>query len=171
MSPENSYGSSAPPGYYDSAEGLIGVPLQIALHNIIDNHNTISYDNLWTAFYTTDDKPNGMVWDMYSDVPGGIPPYEYEFGVDQGGSAGSEGTGYNREHSWPSSWYGGSGTPYTDVFMVYPTDNEVNNRRGSYPYGEVNSPTWTSLNGSKLGSCSYPGYSGIGVRTHRRVQR
>jgi endonuclease I len=161
VSPEGSYGSSFPPGYYDSAEGLIGVPLQVALHNIIDNHNTISYDNLWTAFYTTDDKPNGMVWDMYSDVPGGTPPYEYEFGVDQGGSAGAEGTGYNREHSWPASWYGGSGTPYTDVFMVYPTDNEVNNRRGSYPYGEVDSPTWTSLNGSKLGPCSYPGYSGV----------
>ncbi len=80
--------------------------------------------------------------------------------MDQGGSAGSEGSGYNREHSWPSSWYGGSGTPYTDVFMVYPTDNEVNNKRGSYPYGEVNSPTWTSLNGCKLGPCSYPGYSG-----------
>jgi endonuclease I len=161
VSPENSYGSGAPPGYYDSAEGLIGVPLQIELHNIIDNHTTISYTGLWTAFYTTDDKPNGMVWDMYSDVPGGTPPYEYEFGVDQGGSAGSEGSGYNREHSWPSSWYGGSGTPYTDVFMVYPTDNEVNNRRGSYPYGEVNSPTWTSLNGCKLGPCSYPGYSGV----------
>jgi len=160
VSAERSYGSTIPPGYYDSAAGLIGEPLRAALHNIIDGHSTISYDNLWTAFYTTDDKPNGMVWDMYSDVPGGTPPYEYTFGLDQGGSAGSEGSGYNREHSWPSSWYGGSGTPYTDVFMVYPTDNEVNNRRGSYPYGEVNSPTWTSLNGCKLGPCAYPGYSG-----------
>jgi endonuclease I len=160
VSAERSYGSSYPPGYYDSAAGLLGDDLQAALHDIIDNHTIISYDGLWTAFYTTDDKPNGMVWDMYSDIPGGTPPYEYEFGVDQGGSAGQEGTGYNREHSWPSSWYGGSGTPYTDVFMVYPTDNEVNNRRGSYPYGEVESPTWTSLNGSKLGPCSYPGYAG-----------
>jgi endonuclease I len=116
---------------------------------------------LWTAYYTTDDKPNGKVWDMYSDIPGGIPPYEYTFGTDQGGSAGSEGTGYNREHSWPSSWYGAISPMYTDVFMVYPTDNEVNNRRGNYPFGEVAAPTWTSLNGSRLGACSYPGYSGI----------
>ena len=49
---------------------------------------------------------------------------------------------------------------YTDVFMVYPTDNEVNNKRGSYPFGEVNAPTWTSLNGCRLGACVYPGYSG-----------
>jgi len=149
-----------PPGYYSTAEGLTGEPLRAALHNIIDNHTSVSYDGLWSAFYTTDDKPNGKVWDMYSDVPGGTPPYEYTFGVDQGGSAGSEGTGYNREHSWPSSWYGATSPMYTDIFMVYPTDNEVNNKRGSYPFGEVNSPTWTSLNGSRLGSCSYPGYSG-----------
>ncbi len=151
---------SYPPGYYSSAGGLVGEPLRAALHLIIDNHTTISYTGLWSAFYTTDDKPNGKVWDMYSDVPGGTPPYEYTFGVDQGGSAGSEGSGYNREHSWPSSWYGATSPMYTDVFMVVPTDNEVNNKRGSYPFGEVNSPTWTSLNGCRLGPCAYPGYTG-----------
>jgi endonuclease I len=149
-----------PPGYYDAASGLVGEPLRAALHGIIDNHDVISYTALWTAFYTTDDKPNGKVWDMYSDVPGGTPPYEYTFGVDQGGSAGTEGTGYNREHSWPSSWYGAVAPMYTDVFMVYPTDNEVNNRRGNYPFGEVDAPTWTSLNGCRLGPCAYPGYGG-----------
>ncbi|MEN8005727.1 MAG: endonuclease [Candidatus Krumholzibacteriota bacterium] len=163
VSGEDSYtipGANIPPGYYTSAEGLIGEPLRAALHNIIDNHTVISYDGLWSAFYTTDDKPNGKVWDMYSDVPGGTPPYEYTFGVDQGGTAGTEGTGYNREHSWPSSWYGATSPMYSDVFMVVPTDNEVNNKRGSFPFGEVNSPTWTSLNGSRLGPCAYPGYSG-----------
>ncbi len=151
-----------PAGYYDSAMGLIGEPLRTALHAIIDNHTAIGYTNTWTAFYSTDDKPNGKVWDMYSDIPGGVPPYEYTFGIDQGGIGGVEGTGYNREHSWPSSWYGGEISPmYSDLFMVYPTDNYVNNRRGSYPYGEVDSPGWTSFNGSKLGNCTYSGYSGI----------
>lgn len=154
------YGGDIPAGYYDSAEGLTGAALRAALHDIIDNHSSISYDGLYDAYYTTDDKPNGKVWDMYSDVPGGIPPYEYDFGVDEGGDASAEGTGYNREHSWPSSWYGGSGTPYTDVFIVYPTDNRVNNMRSNYPYGETDSPDWTSLNGSKRGPCSYPGYTG-----------
>jgi len=154
------YGGNVPAGYYDSAEGLTGETLRGALHLIIDYHSSVSYDYLWTAFYSTDAKPNGKVWDMYSDVPGGIPPYEYTFGVDQGGTAGSEGSGYNREHSWPSSWYGATSPMYTDIFMVYPTDNEVNNKRGSYPFGEVSAPTWTSLNGCRLGSCSYPGYTG-----------
>lgn len=159
--PFSYYGGNIPSGYYASAEGLIGETLRAALHNIIDGHHSVSYTpGVWNAFYTTDDKPNGKVWDMYSDVPGGTPPYEYTFGVDEGGSAGTEGTGYNREHSWPSSWYGDVSPMNTDVFVIYPTDNEVNNRRGNYPFGEVGSATWTSLNGSKLGPCVYPGYAG-----------
>ena len=159
IAPFTFYGGNVPAGYYDPAVGLVGEDLRGALHDIIDGHSSVSYSGLWTAFYTTDDKPNGKVWDVYSDIPGGTPPYEYTFGSDQGGNPGSEGSGYNREHSWPSSWYGAISPMYTDIFMVYPTDNEVNNRRGSFPFGEVDAPTWTSLNGSKLGSCSYPGYS------------
>lgn len=154
------YGGNIPSGYYTSAEGLTGTNLRAALHNIIKGHTSISYTALWTAFYTTDDKANGKVWDMYSDVPGGTPPYEYTFGTDQGGSAGSEGTGYNREHSWPDSWFNGSAPMHTDLFHLYPTDNDVNNRRSNYPYGEVGTATWTSLNGSKVGPCVYPGYTG-----------
>ncbi len=66
---------AAPAGYYDSAEGLLGEPLKAALHAIIDNHASQSYQYSWTAFMTTDDKPNGKVWDIYSDIPGGVPPY------------------------------------------------------------------------------------------------
>ncbi len=161
VTPFTYYGGNIPAGYYDTAEGLLGEPLRGALHTIIDGHFSISYTGLWTAFYTTDDKDNGKVWDMYSDVPGGTPPYEYTFGIDQGGTAGTEGTGYNREHSWPSSWYGALSPMYTDVFMVYPTDNDVNNRRGSYPFGEVTVPTHTTLNGCEVGPCTYPGYTGI----------
>ncbi len=92
--------------------------------------------------------------------PGGTPPYLYTFGDDEGGSASGEGEGYNREHSWPSSWFDDQAPMRTDLFHIVPTDIYVNNRRGNYPYGEVSSPTWTSLNGSRLGPCSWPGYSG-----------
>ena len=149
-----------PAGYYDPAEGLTGEALQAALHGIIDNHDSISYDDLLDAFVTTDDKPNGKVWDMYSDIPGGTPPYEYEF-WQHGGSASGEGEGYNREHTWPRSWFGGAVSPMnTDLFQVVPTDIYVNNRRGNEPYAEVSYPTWTSMNGSRLGPSVTPGYSG-----------
>jgi endonuclease I len=153
--------TSIPEGYYDSAENLAGPDLRAALHAIIDDHTVHSYDYAWTAFYTTDDKPNGKVWDIYSDVPGGTPPYEYTFGVDQGGVGGQEGMGYTREHSWPKSWFGGDVAPMnSDLFALYPCDAHVNGNRGIYPYGEVTSPVWVSLNASKVGPCTYPGYSG-----------
>ena len=154
--------NSAPAGYYDSAQGLAGDALKAALHNIIRNHTPSSYDYAWTAYRTTDDKPNGRVWDIYSDVPGGTAPYEYWFGVDEGGIGGQEGEGYTREHAWPKSWFGGEVSPmYSDLFALYPCDAHVNGNRGNYPYGEVGLSEWTSENGSERGVCSYPGYSGI----------
>jgi endonuclease I len=153
--------NSVPAGYYASAEGLTGTPLKAALHNIIKNHVVWSYDHAWTAFYTSDDKPNGKVWDIYSDVPGGIPFYEYTFGVDQGGVGGQEGTGYTREHSFPKSWFGGEVSPmYSDVFILYPCDTHVNGNRGNYAYGEAATADWTSLNGSVRGASAVPGFTG-----------
>lgn len=149
-----------PAGYYDSAEGLQGQALRAALHNIIDNHDALSYDALWGAYYTTDAKPGNKVWDMYSDVPGGTAPYVYTLGSDQCGSYNEEGDCYNREHSFPQSWFNSQNPMRTDLFHVYPTDGYVNNRRGNLPYGEVGSADWTSDNQSKVGLSVTPGYNG-----------
>lgn len=150
-----------PAGYYNTAAGLTGTALQNALHNIIDDHNVQSYNSLHDCFETTDRKPNGTVWDMYSDVPGGTPPYFFNFtSGDQCGSYSGEGDCYNREHSWPKSWFNDMSPMYSDLFHLYPTDGYVNGRRSNYPYGIVGSASWTSENGCKLGDCNYPGYSG-----------
>lgn len=151
-----------PNGYYDDAEGLDGIALQAALHDIIDDHNSLNYGDIYDILDQTDQKPNGKVWDMYSDVPGGDPPYEYTFFEDECGNYSGEGDCYNKEHSWPKSWFGGQVYPmYSDLFHIVPTDGSVNGRRSNYPYGEVGNATWTSLNGSKVGNNITPGYSGI----------
>lgn len=153
--------SQIPAGYYDPANGLYGTALQAALHNIIKDHTVVTYQSLWYYFESTDKKPDGSVWDMYSDIPGGNPPYVYHFNTDQCGTYHVEGDCFNREHSWPKSWFGGEVEPmYTDIFHLYPTDGYVNGMRNDNPYGEVTSPTWTSENGSKLGSNVTSGYSG-----------
>lgn len=150
-----------PTGYYDPANALNGTALQAALHNIIDNHHVVSYSSLHQHFQSTDSKPNGTVWDMYSDIPGGNPPYVYNFtSADQCGNYGDEGDCYNREHSWPKSWFGDQSPMNSDLYHLYPTDGYVNGRRSNYPFGTVASASWISQNGSKLGSCNYPGYSG-----------
>lgn len=149
-----------PANYYVSAYHLKGYALRVALHNIITEHTALSYANLWTAFQTTDKRPDGKVWDIYSDIPTGTPAYLFTFVDDQCGNYSAEGDCYNREHSVPKSWFNEETPMYTDLFHLYPTDGYVNNRRGNYPLGEVDSPTWTSTNGSKVGTCTAAGYSG-----------
>jgi endonuclease I len=151
-----------PQGYYTSAQNKNGYALRVAMHNIIKNHTSESYNGLWDAFYSTDRRPdNGKVWDLYSDRPGGTASYYFTFGSDQCGNFSSEGDCYNREHSVPKSWFGGSVAPmYTDLFHLYPTDGYVNNKRGNLPIGKVTNTTWTSTNGSKVGTSNVPNYSG-----------
>jgi len=155
----NSLFAQMPDAYYDDATGT-GYTLKTQLHNIIDNHTVRTYSNLWTDMQSTDKKANGYVWDMYSDIPGGTPAYNYTFVTDQCGNYSGEGSCYNREHSFPKSWFDDASPMYTDLFHLYPTDGKVNGQRGNYPYGEVGTASWTSTNGSKLGSSNYPGYSG-----------
>ncbi|MFW5793175.1 MAG: endonuclease [Bacteroidota bacterium] len=153
-----------PAGYYNTATGIEGV-LMDQLHQIIKNHTKVSYASLWNHFANTDEKFNGKVWDIYSDLRCEESPYEYIFIDDQdsGTGGGQEGDAYNREHSWPNSWWGGStsDTMYTDIYHMYPADKHVNGQRGSYIFGQTNSPSWTSLAGHKLGNNSYGGvYTG-----------
>ena len=142
-----------PSGYYNNANGKTGDELKTALHNIIKGHHVVSYGGLINAFAYTDCKPNGKIWDIYSD-------YEYSLSTGLCGEYEQEGDCWNREHTWPQSWFNQSTTPRSDLFHVYPTDGFVNAQRGNYPFGEVNNPTYTSGNGSKLGPCVTQGYSG-----------
>ncbi len=146
--------AQAPAGYYNGAANKTGEELRAALHAIITNNDShVSYDGIWTAYQTTDARPNGKVWDIYSS-------YQYTFGNNQCGSYDSEGDCYNREHLWAQSWTNNDGTEQTDLHHVFPTDGYVNNRRGNYAFGEVETASWTSTNGGKLGTCSVSGYSG-----------
>ncbi|MDE5575392.1 MAG: endonuclease, partial [Bacteroidales bacterium] len=146
--------ASAPDGYYQSAYGKSGFTLKSELASIISkNHSVVSYDGLWEAFKSTDARSNGKVWDMYSNC-------DFTFGDDKCGNYSNECDCYNREHSFPKSWFNDSKPMYSDLFHLYPTDGKVNGMRGNHPFGEVSNPTSTFKNGSKLGKNSTPGYSG-----------
>ena len=144
--------------YYKNADGKKGAALKTALCGIIYNRTERTYNDLWTDFRTTDARADGSVWDMYSNKR------SMTFGTDQAGNYKQEGDVYNREHSFPNSWFGGkNGTMpmYSDLNHLYPTDGWVNNKRANFPFGETSNPTYKSANDfSKLGPCSYPGYSG-----------
>ncbi len=149
-----------PPGYYTSALGKNGALLQTALKNIIDNHTSQSFP-LWGAFGTTDNKGSNILWDMYSDIPGGTSNYTYTIGSDQCGQYNSEGDCYNHEHVWPKTYFNDAFPMNSDLHHVIPTDGWVNNKRGNFPIGEVSTTAWSGSNGSQTGtSSSYTAYTG-----------
>ena len=142
--------------YYQNADGKKGAALKTALASIINPHTQRTYNQLWTDFEKTDKKANGKVWDMYS------VKREFTFGTDQAGNYSNEGDVYNREHSFPKSWFNDEYPMYSDLFHLYPTDAKVNGMRSNHPFGEVGNVTWSSYNKfSKLGDArSDLGYSG-----------
>lgn len=146
--------SQIPNGYYNAANGKTGDELKEALHDIIKGHQVVSYGGLLNAFAYTDNDGNGNVWDIYSNCT-----FSYS-GNSQCGVYEHEGDCWNREHTWPQSWFNESSTPRSDLFHVYPTDGYVNGQRSNYPYGEVGNYIYISGNGSKLGSCVTSGYTG-----------
>lgn len=150
-----------PSGYYNSAQGLEGENLREALRSIITSgHSSNSYDDLYYYYETTDNFGSNKVWDMYSMDENGNADYYYYFNSGQEcGNYQIEGDCYNREHSVPQSWFNSNYPMQADLFIVVPSDGKVNGQRSNHPYGETDDPSWTSTNGSKQGSCSYPGYS------------
>ena len=148
--------------YYAAADGKKGADLKTALCGIIYNRTERGsaddvYKMLWNDFKTTDVRSDGKVWDMYSNIT------NFTFGTDQdSGNHSYEGKAYNREHSFPKSWFGGKVMPmYADLFHLYPTDGKVNENRGDLPFGETNGSNKNSANDfSKIGVCTYPGYTG-----------
>jgi endonuclease I len=134
------------PAYYEDLQGKSGKSLFDAVQKITkEGYTSLGYDGLWGAFKTTDRKSNGKVWDMYSDC-------SWTFGSDQCGSYSSECDCYNREHSIPKSWFGGSTSgPGCDIFHLVPTDGKVNGMRSNCAFGEVSSASYT-YDGAKKGS-------------------
>jgi endonuclease I len=159
-------GSSNLSDYYKSAENLTGFTLKTELFNIINGHTTQSYGDLWT-FYSANEldsyyENDGTILDIYSESPNSSDSFTFTSGSDQCGNYSAESDCYNREHSFPRSWFGGDVDPMnTDVHHIFATDGYVNSKRSSYPYGEVSSASYTSANGSKVGSASSSlGYTG-----------
>ena len=138
--------SASLPAYYQTIDGKSGKTLFDAVQIVTQTgYSSLGYDGLWTAFKTTDKKSNGKVWDMYSDC-------SWTFGSDQCGSYSSECDCYNREHSIPKSWFGGSTSgPGCDIFHLVPTDGKVNGMRSNYAFGEVSSASYT-YDGAKKGT-------------------
>ncbi|BAO56277.1 endonuclease [Nonlabens marinus] len=158
--------AQAPAGYYSNADGKTGYELKTALKQIItDGYNGQSYSALIGLYQTSDNdefydsSQASTILDIYSENPDGADPYNYSFS-ENCGNVGPEGTCYNREHLFPQGRFNSQEPMRSDAHHVVPTDGQVNGQRGSFPFGEVDNPTYTSQNGSKKGPSVTPGFSG-----------
>jgi endonuclease I len=175
---ETANSTNLPGSYYSAASGT-GATLKTNLYNIIKGHTAVTYTpGVWNAYATTDLRPDGKIWDMYTGSSCVTPTVNFIYVTNSCGTYTVEGDCYNREHSWPNSWFGGvdgtevGGVPgmaadaegsiaYTDLHHVIPTDGFVNYERSAWLFGEVSTPSSTYSNGSMLGSGSFTGgYSG-----------
>jgi endonuclease I len=122
-----------PPGYYDEAVGLTGEELKEALHNIIDNHDEPSYDDLRDFILKASDEdpdnPDNVIL-LYS----GISRPKSMFGGNSGD--------WNREHVWAKSHgdFGNNPPSGTDAHHIRPTDVQVNALRGNLDFDNGGSP-------------------------------
>lgn len=140
-----------PRDYYpNSLEGKNGAELKTELHNLLKNHTRLPYGSYdynriactWTVFKKSDVRPNGKVWDMYSNN-------SYNFSNGAGATK-----GMNIEHSVPKSWWGDAydetATPLTrfkydgsyDLHHLTPSDADANMAKSNYPLGVVDSPSF-----------------------------
>ncbi|TZF94301.1 T9SS type A sorting domain-containing protein [Chryseobacterium panacisoli] len=159
--------AQAPAGYYTAANGLTGAALKTALKTIITNgHVDHGYGGLWTGYATTDRdyfyENDGTILDIYSENPNGPDQYNFTLGTNQCGSNGyaNEGDCYNREHVIPQSLFNSASPMVADIHFIRATDGKVNGMRSNYPFGIVGNTSFTSKNGSKLGTSVSAGYSG-----------
>lgn len=153
-----SVSAQIPSGYYSSCEGKKAQALLVELHNIIGPHQTVSYNALWDVYKESDLRDDGTIWDMYSTK-------HWTPGSEQCGNYSSVGDCYNREHSFPKSWFNDASPMSSDAFHIYPTDGKVNGQRSNYPYGECEGGTTLSSSGGvqalgRLGTSTFPGYNG-----------
>lgn len=180
--------SQIPTGYYNTATGS-GYTLKTQLKKIIDDVSdgispefihldrgygsgtSQSNNGLWSGYGTTDrdmgigyENDNTIV-DVYTEKPAGPDTFNFNFNTASGSNKGQcgsyavEGDCYNREHMIPQSYFGSAGIARNDIQHVYPTDGKVNSVHNDWAFGKVNVATYTSSNGSKLGSALNSGYS------------
>lgn len=151
--------------FYSGTEYLTGYALKTSIKKAISkNHVDRGYADLLDIYFESDiDREfdnDGSILDMYSENPYGKDTYTYKNRNQACGSYRQEADCFNREHIFPQSIFSKRSPMKSDFFQVFPTDGYVNNRRGSFPFGEVSNPEWTSSNGCKVGVNTFGNYRG-----------
>ncbi len=113
--------------YYAPAFGLTGPALQAALHDIIDGHTVVSYNDVDDVMKALDETTpgSGQLRLVYSLAT--LPAASFV-----GASGTTNATSWNREHVWPrNDGVGDDGPDFSDLHHLFPAQVDVNSLRSS----------------------------------------
>ena len=135
--------------------------LRKELCTIISNgYTTIGYSSLPNSVYAASSNPSDFYNGSSKTMEDIYSSYPYNSSQD-GSSATTCGTGWNKEHTVPQSWFGKASPMVSDAHHVFPTDIRMNSCRSNYPYGENNASKYCSSYGyGHLGTSTFSGYTG-----------
>ncbi|GAB4316585.1 MAG: hypothetical protein Kow0059_09140 [Candidatus Sumerlaeia bacterium] len=121
-----------PPGYYDGTDGLSDAALLVKLRQITTNgHVARSYSATSDYMFIMDADAQGRVRCVYT------------------GRLHDGGSGLNVEHTWPRSRGADVSPRESDLHHLFPTETEINSRRGNLPFDNIAVPDYTD-GGSKV---------------------
>lgn len=126
--------------YYDTTFDLYGNQLFSELSDLLSGHSSFTYKEARKIMYGELDNFDGWIETVYigrmletSDIPN----------VNT--------THVNTEHTWPQSLGAKNEPQLSDMFHIYPSDENANSTRGSSPFGNVAEGIIWEEAGSKLG--------------------
>lgn len=111
---------------------LSGEALRAQLATAFDVENSLGYRKARDYMFSELDNENGIVQGIYSGFEQPVDPDSRTPRQD----AFQNNKGLNAEHSWPQS-KGATGVAKSDLHHLFPAQVQVNGRRGSLPFAEI----------------------------------
>lgn len=142
--------------YYSHTENLEEQILKDTLHDVIGrNYTNLGYNTgRDSMFMSIDNKKfngQGATQNTIECIYTGRLAVGY---IDRADCQNLATYSFNTEHTFPQGFFNQLEPMRADLYHLFPTDDDANNKRGSLPYGVVTNPTWSN-GGSKVNSTTF----------------
>ena len=155
-------------GYYSTTGGKSSNLLDSLSGILTKGISYTAYGSLRYAYVDTDVRPDGYLYDIYSDNTKYVPGSAHD-------NYQKVGDAYNKEHTIPKSWWGGGTVDQgQDLYIVLPSDGKVNGERSAHPYGITSTGTsWRLSNdpsGNRVGASTETQYVSSSVTVFEQFE-
>lgn len=139
-----------PSNYYDTADTTNATTLRNSLNDIVTAGHDITSVNF-------NNSTNSYAALGRTDADHGDPSYvqliyattRLNTPNDKLNDSDPATGGWNREHTWPQSFFNDNNPMVSDLHALFPEDADINGRRSNSPYDEVASPTLIDVFGNR----------------------